>query len=348
MTNIIGKADYSFVDKSGTTNPEGLHVLRLVRKTPPTYEVKCAGCGCVQRVPHSRVDFARCQSSACGLPVRKRTPDEEARERRVARERAALEEEGRLSELRMQRETAEYQMPTKRPPVLGNDGPMTERQRLERRAWAEELEAEERERMRPIREAETQLQETHRQIRAEQRKRLTDPAIEDVDVYIAPEVAGASMPKSHADEHNIIEFQKFHKQHPDFYPTTRNVGLLHDYHVRNHAEIYTADMLGSVFQRMKEAGIDFDEPPAPEPKPMDYASRKPVELRIAPPAKPQPIVYEGFDLETGEPRTYTEREINRMSSDQMKRALRLTAASGALDLPNVGPGPRTRAQRGEL
>jgi hypothetical protein len=240
----------------------------------------------------------------------------------------------------MAQETSDYAMPAKRPPVPGNDGPMTERQRLERRAWAEEMEREEQERQRPIREATEQLNATYQQIREAQRERLTNPDIQDWDVYIDPQVAGASMPQAHANEHNILEFQKFHKQHPDFYPTTRNIDLLHSYHVRNRAEIYTAAMLGAVFQRMKDAGVDFDEAPVPAPEPdvMRYDRREPVELRIAAP-KGSPT-YEGFDLETGEPRTYSEREINRMSADQMKRALRLTAASGALDLPRVGPGPR--------
>jgi len=223
---------------------------------------------------------------------------------------------------------------------------MSDRDRQSIRARREEAEVEERERQQPLREAEAQLQQTYRQLQAAQRERLVNPALEDVDVYISSEVAGASMPKSYADEHNIIEWQTFGNAHPEFYPTDHNLSLLIDYHIRNHAEIYPAEMLERVYQRMKDAGVEFDQKPAPEPESnvMKYDRREPANLQ---PAKVQgPPTYRGWD-EDGNEREYTEREVSRWSSSEMKRRLRLTAASGALDLPNVGPGPMTRAQRGE-
>ena len=171
-----------------------------------------------------------------------------------------------------------------------------------------------------------------------QRDTLTNPGLEDIDVFIADEVAGLSMPTSHAEQYNIIEWKKFGNAHPEFQPTDHNIGLLIDYHLRNHCGIYTSAMLESVYQGMKDAGVEFDGPPTPEPEPgIDYSTWKPVELHIAPPKKPQPVVYEGWDVETGEPRNYSTHEIDRMSGDQMKRALRLYPDK--LALPNVGPGP---------
>lgn len=321
----LGTAQVSFRDWTGQTTPGGLGVIGLKSRRPVAWKVRCAACGAEATVPHSRIEFAECKSAACGQPVRKRTPDEEARVARVARERAALEEEARLADLRMQRETEGYEKPKRYTPPPTEPDNLTDRQRQAIRARRAEERREEEERQRPLREAEVQLQATHRRIQAAQRERLTNPDIQDWDVFIDPEVAGASMPQTMADGHNIEAFREFHKKHGDFFPTERNISLLHDYHLRNGCGIYTASMLGRVYERMRDAGVEFDAKPAPKPdqNALDYSKRPDVEVRIAEPVKPKPVVYEGIDLETGQPRTYTAFEVARMSGDEMKRKLRL-------------------------
>lgn len=331
-------AERSFVDWTGKTTEGGLRVLRLVSRRPVAYAAKCVKCGTESTEPHSRIAYAECRSAVCKAPLRKKERLDEERDRRVERERRALEEENRLAELRMAQETADYAKPVTRPPVAGNDGPATERQRLERRAWAEEMEREEQERQRPIRAAEAQLQETHRKIAKVQRDILTNPKVQDVDIWIDPMVAGASMPISEAQNHNVYHIRLFAEEHPNIAATERNAELIVNYFAKNDIGIFTCSMIEKLHEKLQEAGIGFDEKPAPEHA-LDYSKRPDVPLRIAPPSKPEPVVYQGFDLETGEPRTYGAREVDKMSSEQMRKALQMNTR-GELELPRIGPGPK--------
>jgi hypothetical protein len=55
----------------------------------------------------------------------------------------------------------------------------------------------------PIRAAQANLNKFHQQVAELQRKRLTDPVVKDIDVFIDREVAGASMRISEAREWNL-------------------------------------------------------------------------------------------------------------------------------------------------
>lgn len=326
------------MDWTGKTTPGGLNVIGLKSRRPVAWKVRCAGCGAETVIPHSRIEYAECQSSACKLPVRKRTRDDEERERRVARERAALLEENRIAELRMARETADHTIKSSRPPVP-EYVPMSDRDRQAIRARREEEHREEEERQRPIKEATEQLNAMHREIAKIQADTLTNDKVLDADLWIDPTVDGIEMKKSEAAKFNKYHLTLFAEEHPNIAGTERNARLLVNYFEKHGLHIVTFQMLERLFQRLVAAGVFFDEKPAPEPEPMDYSKRDPVEVRIAPPVKPQPVTYRGWD-EDGNEREYTEREVSRWSSSEMKRRLRLTAASGALDLPNVGPGPK--------
>ena len=330
-------AERVFLDWSGRTTEHGIRVLRLVRRTPPAYAVQCVKCGCEAVEPHRRIEYAECKNSACSKPTRRRDRLDDERERARAREQVALAEEHRRADERMQSETEDHTLRPSRPPVA-EYVPMSDRERQAIRQRREEERLEQEERERPIKEAEEAIKATHRRIAEMQRDTLTNPQREDIDVFIADEVAGLRMRQDHADAFNLDQFKEFHEKHPDFHPSARNIDLLHDYHLRNHCGIYTSAMISSVYRRMVDAGVEFDQP-APEPELEDYTKR-PVRIRIAPPVKPEPVTYAGWDVETGEPRTYSEREINRMSGDAMKRALRLTAVSGVLNLPYTGPMTR--------
>ena len=249
----------------------------------------------------------------------------------------------------MQSETADYTLPKNAPVIPGNDSPQTERQRLERKAWQEQLQAEERERMRPVEEAERAIKETHRQIAKVQRDTLLNERVEDQDLFISPEVMGASMPQTQADAWNLEQWRQFHAKYPAFHPSSNNVGLLHEYHLRNHCGIYTSEMLCRVYDRMVAAGVEFEQAPPPAPEttlPLPNDRRPKANVRIAPAKVETPPTYEGWDPETGEARTYSQFEVSRMSSEEMRRRLRLTREK--LSLPNTGPGTLLRPQREHL
>ncbi|SDG01136.1 hypothetical protein SAMN05444167_3971 [Terriglobus roseus] len=107
--------------------------------------------------------------------------------------------------------------------------------------------------------------------------------------------------------------------------------------------MFTTEQLRRVYERMIAAGIVFDKP-EPEQTPVVHESEPLPVLSIATtkePQRPKPATFEGFDLVTGERRVYSEREINRMSADEMKRALQMTVR-GEMELPRIGPGPNGR------
>lgn len=341
----IGRLSASFGDWTGRQNDHGLKVIRLVSLHPPAYHTKCVGCGCETTVVHSKIAYQQCRSSACGQPVRK--PSRLERERAEALERERQEEQNalRLAELRMAEETQDYTMPAKRPVTPGNSAPMSERERIEMRQRREEIEAQEaaeREtRERPIRELTQQLNETHRRIAEMERQVLTDPKILDANFWHDPQCDGLDFLTAEGiAQWNVAQFRSFAQNHPEFAITDNNLSLLNNYFSKHSVLLFTHTMLERVYKRMIECGIEFDAPKTEEPaeSDLDYAQRAPANLTIAPSKPHQEETFSGFDLETGEPREYSAREIDRMSSEQMKRALQMTTR-GTLELPHIGPGP---------
>jgi hypothetical protein len=221
----------------------------------------------------------------------------------------------------MAAETEGYKLPSKRPPHL-DDGPQTERQRLARRAEREEREAteqaERQKRERPIREAEAKLKETHKQLAAVMRDRLTNPKIHDPDLFVSRDVVGANMPEADAVNFNIYHLKLFMEEHEDFLPSDRNLGLLGDYFQRHGVGIATFEMLEKLYQRMVDTGIEFDQRES-VPEPQQTTSEQTfVNLTIEP--SPNPRTYKGRDYATGLDREFTEREVQRMGSLEYRRA----------------------------
>jgi hypothetical protein len=317
-----------------------LEIGAMVSRTPLRYNCKCVQCSTCSTVSHAEIrnGAAHCRNSACGTEA---TTRRLAAERRAgkrdaivsAREAEAEAERARrrAAVARMEAETSEHQMGKPLSAYRSNDpGPMTERQRL---AIKERRDAE----IAAIRAAENDVQETFRQIARLQREVLIDPNFYDFELYVSPELVGASMPTSDATAYNVRQFEEFIDQHPDFLPSPRNLDFLGDYFERHGLRIVSSDMISRLYARMVEAGVPFEqlEPERElDPKPQPQPKRK-VAPRSAPPSKP---VYEGWDLVTGEKRTFSEREVRDMSSETYKRIFRLTPDK--LTLPNVGPGPK--------
>lgn len=216
-----------------------------------------------------------------------------------------------------------------RPPASSDYTPMSDRERQSiRRHQAEiaELErAEREERERPIREAETHLKETANALAKVYRARLLGE-VPDPDRYIDPATNGMILTQEAADKYNSAEARKYRAQNPDFYFTDELFDSISSYLDRNEIRLVSATMLSALIERYREAGL-LPERPAPEPEP--EPTPEPTQ-----PAIPQ--TFRGFDPETGAEREYSAREVNRMSSEQYRRAFRIYAAD--LALPNVGPG----------
>jgi hypothetical protein len=350
------RADYSFQDWSGQTTENGIAVLRLVSRHPVAYATKCIKCGTETNIPHSRITYAACKNSVCGKPLRKSSRLEAEKAAARERERIAAENAARISAARMEEDTRDHRLPSRTRPQI-EYVPRSAREQADIRRRREELAAEEaaeREaRERPIREAEAQLQETHRRIAEVERQRLTDPEIIDVDFPHDPSLAGMDfLTPEGVSEWNSAAFKNFTSNHPEFAITSFNTRLLNTYFAKHAVPgkllMLSTRQLEAVYSRMIACGIQFDGP-EPEPDVLangtpNYSKRPNANLNIEPanePEKPKPVLFEGFDLLTGERRTYSEREIDRMTSEEMKRALQMTTA-GTLQLPAIGPGPRGR------
>jgi hypothetical protein len=199
----------------------------------------------------------------------------------------------------------------------------TERQRLEFEQW-ERQDREEQER--PIKQAEAELLNAHRQLTAIQRSNLLD--VKDVEVYVSPELDGARMTLEQAKAFNRQSAEQFVAQTPEHYPSPRNFDLLTQYFLRNDCEIVSVDMWAVAFRKFMECGLLESAPLPPEPVSPAPAQEDIERLPRLPLNHQSPIAYkqepdgsqEGWDLATGERRVYSSYEIKMLSSDDYKRA----------------------------
>jgi hypothetical protein len=139
---------------------------------------------------------------------------------------------------------------------------------------------------------------------------------------------------------NGFQAKEFVERHPEFIVTTRNLSYLGDYFDRNGVGVTTTEMIENLYQRMVDAGVPFDQRPpeleAPEIEAPSGYPQPSVSPQIARASAPETL--QGFDLNSGSPRTFTSREIDRMSGDEYRRVFRIFKAN--LDLPSIGPGPK--------
>jgi hypothetical protein len=220
------------------------------------------------------------------------------------------------------------------------------RERREREALAEReaVEAPRREaEQRRIAELQAEQERTLRQLHAIERERVANGR--DDQFFVDPATIGEAnaVPPEKVAEWQAAQFAEFLTENPDYFKCDENAKALIDYIGRNAGELalLSAVQLTAAYKRLNEYGL-MKQRPAPQPAEQPET----VNLTIAPakaPSKPQPIMFDGWD-EDGNPRQYSEREVSRWSSEEMKKRLRLTAASGALELPNIGPGPKGYAR----
>ena len=321
-----------------------LEIGDMVSRHPePRYSCVCGNCSAAFVISHTKIRNRddRCPNSACGRDsVSRRLAEErKAGKRDAIKSAEALENEAGLARereaaARMNAEVDGYEVPSSRPNKLSNDVVMSERERSILRAHKAEVAAQEaaaREAAEaPIREATERLKDTHRKLAGVMRSRL-QAELKDPDVFVDPAVATVRMSEQQAADYNRQQFREYRSAHSEVYWTSELIERLGAYFDKNGLQIVSALMIDSVVQRFKEYGL-LPERPAPEPS-RPYMPKPTVNLNVSP---ARAALVDGWDLESGEPRKWTPRELDRLSSTDYRKALRLYKSD--LGLPNVGPG----------
>ena len=298
----------------GIVNMEGhavntLKVGRMVSRHPrPRYETTCQLCNTRSTESQDRLTSgaARCLAAHCGKPVKQRGRDllSDERQRLARREAERIAEELEASERRM---VAEVES-------VGWEKREAQRQADEEQQAIEAQEAAE--------AAQREREESRRKYWSEAVLDAPDPRL-----YVTPELVNASMPKAEAEKFNAREVAKFIEMTPDFaeYRTPQNADKILAYlSDKNGVRIFDAATMKAAFVRLRDLGI-LEKRPAPTPvRPAEQPRR--VDLNIAPPtpdAPAGPTTYVGRDYVTGGERTFTQREVDRMSSLEYQRAFQV-------------------------
>ena len=109
---------------------------------------------------------------------------------------------------------------------------------------------------------------------------------------------------------------------PEYYPSQKNYLTIREYLVTHRVGVVTVDCWKRAFERLNSFGLLEARPPEPVP---------PVEPEPVEPAPQTEELIAGFDIETGEPRTYTQREIWKMSSIDYRKAFKLYLGKDGID-----------------
>lgn len=330
---MVGVADLSG-SQLGT-----LRIGPMVRRSPePAYSTVCI-CGARSTASQSAIrnGSARCRSTNCGKQDTHsslrydRLADGSLKAHLKGLESKADFARAEASRRRMEAETEGYVLPAQHPPKnYFEDGPLTHRQTLELRARREELEAIDRADREaaeaPIKAAEAKLRETQAKVLKTQRARLLDNII-DVEAFSDPALNGVVMTEEQARTYNQSEFRKVRERRKSIDWTDELLGRLGAYFERNGLRLISAAMLEAALQRFDEVGL-VPQIQVPAPK-----AQHPVRIGSST-RSIEPEMIDGWDLVTGEPKKWTVRSLDKLSSEEYRRALRLYKDD--LQFPYVG------------
>jgi hypothetical protein len=182
--------------------------------------------------------------------------------------------------------------------------------------WNAEQQRLENERLRPVREAEQQLQQTATQLGIVERDLVLNS--KDPEWALPESAVGLKMTRAEARKFAASEAERFVAETPDYFPSKKNQDILTEYLLRQGLSIPNVDCFKQAFQRLRSFSL-LEERPAQEPEPI--VEEQPTEQELSVPQEPES--FQGWDVETGEPRTYKKREVAAMSADFYKRAFRL-------------------------
>lgn len=213
---------------------------------------------------------------------------------------------------------------------------MNERDRISRRAAMRELEREEKELFerleRPLilKRLESELNQNTQKLM--QLKRQQALGIEE-QPYISEQVKNLSFSsEEELAAFNRAETKAFRDATAEWHPTSNNVSTLIAYYTNRGINVIDRTMLKSAYLLLKKSGL-LDEPePEPTPAPVaapvaeaqeenfDNIPRLPLDFR-SPVAwkRDTQEIHKGIDLTTGQPREYTQFEVDRMSAEEFAR-----------------------------
>jgi len=193
---------------------------------------------------------------------------------------------------------------------------MRHRDLLAIREHREEVEAQERaekeRREAPIRAAQEQFNASYRKLGEVYRERLRGEIPDPEPITIDPVTVGVRMTPEQAQQFNREEFAKYRAAFPAVYFTDELLENMGAYFAANSLRIVTASMIGELVERYRTAGM-LPDPPQAEPEPEQ--TTEPELTRV-----PEPEVYIGRDWQSGKEREFTRLEIDRMSSEEYRKA----------------------------
>jgi hypothetical protein len=161
------------------------------------------------------------------------------------------------------------------------------------------------------------LNETHRKL-YELEKAEIETGRPDQAWAWPQSAVGLNMSVGAAREFAKREGEAFVAANPSYFPSKKNFETIVNYLSAQGVVIPTRDCFAQAVERLQHFGL-LEERPAPSPEPTPVAQAQPIEETEAPPSD----LVDGWDIETGQPRKYSEREINRMSSDEFKKAFKM-------------------------
>lgn len=180
---------------------------------------------------------------------------------------------------------------------------------------AAEQRRNEEERQRPIREAEQRLTETHRKLATVGRDEVVNGQPDPF--WSTPEDANISLGLDEAKEFVREQSKLFRAANPWYFPCQENFDAIVNYLIAQRVPIPTLSCFELAASRLRSLGM-LKERPEPQPTPAPVQPTTETEPQ-------QDGLTDGWDIESGQPRKYTEREINRMSSAEFKKAFKMWA-----------------------
>jgi hypothetical protein len=185
-------------------------------------------------------------------------------------------------------------------------------------------EAEREKAERPLRQAEQRLTETYRKLREVARQAALSER-GDAEWRVPTELEGLSLDYNLAKAINGDAFRQFLQENQEYaaeYDCPEARDLVTDYLLRQGCQIANVEAYERAFRRLVEAGL-LEPKPKPQPIPAPVALE---ETEFLPGPEPESEFYEGIDLATGRPKTYTRYQVNRMSADVYKRTFGIPSA----------------------
>lgn len=308
-------------DLTGSTNKEGQRITRMVSRRPLAWELNCTRCGTSQfPVAHAKAQYATCRNNTCGQSLSSR--------------RATLATTSAVV-----------------PAIRSRDSEST-RQFHEEEAELERVAEEQR-----SADAAKREEEKRQSVRERQRKFVAESVAAGPDPLFAgvdPETIEGriSVPVNQVGTWNKNEADKFKQNCPDYCVCPENFEALAGYLERNAPGLVlvSAKQLEAAFRRLQSLGLLKEHPVVTSQPEPEKSKATAVNLEIAPPSDPNSpdAVVDGWDLESGAPRKWANRELDKLSSTDYRRALRLYSTVGAIVLGQPGADRRLVAAGKEL